>query len=480
MPKASAKDEKHLSKPADPLLKVVTQFEKSFPKGLDQLLAALPAKEIWRFIVDGQHQGESLERCNYDKREPGYLQAMTEAFVYMIDCLKMPDALNLSFIKTLHMQALWKVSGVHKHKLKDDYAFNNNKIMGVDISDRSSAENIECVLTKIAKGNPLITLSNRYGSLSLKNFREQLLKHNNDVRKMAIEWSSGTERIHGLKDDSVKSFQKIADNYFISMINNYKFNIKKASDNREKLKVIVEFIAECAQSHPYVDGNSRTFCFLLLNFLLMTNGFPPAILYNPNDFDIYETNKLINNVIDGMWYTLELLKTKKLYHVSMDYVSSQMDGASDTASVFYSSYLIATKYFKPMEFKSRFWQFMADVTDISLDFAILQKNVKIPDKHPISISLAMIDEKLKEVRETRNKVANQTDIAIEIMKLVIKQKEFIRSADSLSADSKLFSASIHLQSLVNLENIFNKIIKKYFIYNPPIPGIKKTNIIILI
>lgn len=81
----------------------------------------------------------------------------------------------------------------------------------------------------------------------------------------------------------------------------------------DKLIVIVKTIQSLEQLHPFIDANCRTFCMLLLNKLLVENGFPLAILPDPNRFDLYSVHELLIDVIAGMENTFTLIKEQQLY-----------------------------------------------------------------------------------------------------------------------------------------------------------------------
>lgn len=57
-----------------------------------------------------------------------------------------------------------------------------------------------------------------------------------------------------------------------------------------------------------IDGNCRTICMVLLNSLLMRYGFPPSLMDDPNKFDGFSIEELVNLVKQGMTRTQELCK----------------------------------------------------------------------------------------------------------------------------------------------------------------------------
>lgn len=83
-------------------------------------------------------------------------------------------------------------------------------------------------------------------------------------------------------------------------IANYNKAIREAGDNCiQKLQAICKFLATLERVHPFNDGNCRT-VYLLLQKLLTDNRFPLTILDNPNTFDGFSVNELVEDVILGM------------------------------------------------------------------------------------------------------------------------------------------------------------------------------------
>lgn len=102
----------------------------------------------------------------------------------------------------------------------------------------------------------------------------------------------------------------------LNCIQRYELAMKAAINPLEKLKAIIIFVQDCEQLHPFSDGNCRTFCMLVLNDLLKKNGFPLTILSDPNKFDGFSPDELVDEVIQGMSNVFELIATQKLFGVT--------------------------------------------------------------------------------------------------------------------------------------------------------------------
>ncbi|MFZ2314960.1 MAG: hypothetical protein WAW86_04780 [Gammaproteobacteria bacterium] len=67
----------------------------------------------------------------------------------------------------------------------------------------------------------------------------------------------------------------------------YNNKITSLQCDQDKLILIGKTIERLERIHPFKDANGRVFVNLLLNYLLLEEGFPPATLFEPNVFDAY-------------------------------------------------------------------------------------------------------------------------------------------------------------------------------------------------
>jgi len=75
--------------------------------------------------------------------------------------------------------------------------------------------------------------------------------------------------------------------------------LPRAATENAKLAVIAECVRRLEQAHLFTDGNSRTTGFLVLNKLLLENGSSPAMIADPNRFDAFSINELVQEIRQG-------------------------------------------------------------------------------------------------------------------------------------------------------------------------------------
>ena len=106
------------------------------------------------------------------------------------------------------------------------------------------------------------------------------------------------------------------------LIKKYAASKLAANDDETKLDTIIKFIQSLEQLHPFRDGNCRVFVMLLLNRELIKDGFPPTMLDNPNQFDLFSKNELKDEIKKGWEYAKQyhsqiakLLTFKELFNL---------------------------------------------------------------------------------------------------------------------------------------------------------------------
>lgn len=122
------------------------------------------------------------------------------------------------------------------------------------------------------------------------------------------------------------------------LIDAYHSDIDTAATPLAKLRVIVTFIQQCEQLHPFEDMNCRLFCMVLLNYLLAKNGYPYVIQADPNRFDLYGIDELIDEMITGMNKTFELLAKKAVYGVDTKKFLTSLKSSSTHHSTYYAEF----------------------------------------------------------------------------------------------------------------------------------------------
>lgn len=236
----------------------------------------------WRLVIDLKLQDE-LGWLYYDVREKGSVKGLLIAFSSMLESLMNKEPLTEALIIKWHGLLLGNVS------------FSSPVIAGEYHAD---PVNVGVVLGKNGTKDGMSILfdpEQRPVKFMLLKGRSELddPSEKNDLRYY----------IHTVINHS----HEIADE-MKKIIKNYHKQIKIIDEEKNepstKKNKILKVIAECIQNmcllHPFRDGNTRIFAIITLNRLLLENQLSPVILYDPNRFEGYTTDELVQEIETGM------------------------------------------------------------------------------------------------------------------------------------------------------------------------------------
>jgi hypothetical protein len=300
----------------DPIATLLTQDNippriEEMAAGLDPLYLTMTAKQFLRQCTKGWQA--------FETREPGYLQAMIRAF---LPSLKPGNEtpVSISFIKKLHLEATSNVA-IKDLERKGDTTRKGNfrtALASYGFGGNCSAKGIFEILKKTQKERDYFLI---YAENSAGEKRAEPVRYQSDeelyqrAQQIYQEIQEGTLKYRLITLDKVTEpgvFETLIQNY----IDNYNQAIKNAKSIRDKIKAIVILVQDLEQLHPFYDANCRTICMLLLNHLLLQNQLPPAMLEDPNHFDGFAVDELVEKVIKGMENTVAVSNGNSIFGVT--------------------------------------------------------------------------------------------------------------------------------------------------------------------
>lgn len=279
-------------------------------------LKQLDFRQLWRFFIDGRFHKKYNGWVGYEGGERGSIQALLNAFEFMLENFDLSRGLKATYIRELHKLCMLGVETSNKKSSPGDIRFLN---AGMPFFAKSTTfEHLEEVF-QLRRGDGTVMFNTaKYAKtadqLDVKQVYEGLLK---DTRINYRNWypnltQEETEALEG--QHSLTRFYEVKHKVQLQMIEKmeaiierYNAGIVKAKTRAEKLKVITLVSREMELLHPFPDGNSRTFSCILQSQLLMFNGFLPPILENPNLDNEVSHAQWIEEVEQGMARTEQLL-----------------------------------------------------------------------------------------------------------------------------------------------------------------------------
>jgi len=234
---------------------------------LNQL--AFPLANGYKLVMNGEHH-DGGSHC-YDN-ERGYMAGMMRGMNLMLATLNEP--LSADLYERLHDTA---VSGVHKeNRMGDESLF---------VQGYRNNIGVEFGLTS--------TNSSPYGHAEF----DQSLKANDPEGWITLEpRDNGYTYLIANAKTADECRQKAAE-----IIESYHEEMRGLQEGDED--GILRGIAKCCQDldqhHLFSDGNIRTATFLTMNKLLLQNGLSPALLYDPNVFDMKSIGQIAQHIRNG-------------------------------------------------------------------------------------------------------------------------------------------------------------------------------------
>jgi hypothetical protein len=288
-----------------------------------------PSEELWRLVVDGTLYSTLPQRSDqidvngwaeYESREPGCIEAFFSAWQYCLYELKMQNShtympLSKRFILELHEKVTEDVCNIPSHskyQFRDGgegFRFGNSMLYAYT---REGIRDLLKVINHQFSGAGLFITHRemRIGSLFMP-IEETCLssQYTNDPIQQEILIDLIIENIKKSKITYAAPSSDHIKEIMDKTINDYNMNIVCANSDEEKLTLIAKTIQMFERIHPFERANGRVFVNLLLNYLLIQAGFPPATFFEPNIFDIY--HDVVNAVKKAINNTLEIYGGKK-------------------------------------------------------------------------------------------------------------------------------------------------------------------------
>lgn len=316
-------------------LQYLHEYHQQF-KNVDQLMKILPKTQQWRFYFDGINQTDNASVIvDFEGREKGYFNKTKTAFSEMLKIAKIqpPRLINSTLYKKFHTEAMHGLStdiiyGDRRDTLIGNYNSGNSSIVkssqiGINRERKDkdtysgwTKQGLYEVIKKICEGDVEPHLELRSLSEPIKNielntktvislYQEKTPEEITD--QIWLDNSIQQIRLtHLVPGDMPEQCILIRERNMENLFSQFNKKCLEENDPFQKLNNIVALVRECDQRHPFADGNTRTACFLLLNYLLVQNNFPPVILNNPNAFDTFSQEQLVHEVIIGIYNTFAL------------------------------------------------------------------------------------------------------------------------------------------------------------------------------
>ncbi|MFC3394294.1 Fic family protein [Brenneria rubrifaciens] len=289
---------------------------------------------VWRMLIDSSAHDDGRHNGLRYENEPGYIAGMYRGLAEVLrnDLRPDGDVSGEVMIERLHDKAIGGVidsdrlkravvlamSGSSKQAkglLAHVASFTNTvKLTDVpNITSGTSSDVLKC-LDKGYRTQSVIFSLNQGKNCSQEGFKELLERYRSSANELPFGfWNYDESSEDDMENASFetasvglysRSFEEIPDSlrpapYTKAQYDLYRQDIAAAKNDDDKLSSIVRICRNLEQAHCFTDGNSRTLGFLLVNQLLLENAFSPAIIRDPNRFDGFSSQELVNEIKKG-------------------------------------------------------------------------------------------------------------------------------------------------------------------------------------
>lgn len=310
-------------------------------RGFEQLrtLTQFAPYQLFRFAMDWNQQVKESDLTKavveWEKRESGSLKGVLDAYTYIVTFLnERPTArLSIDVIESIYKLCMPKLSDIFLGS-----AVRHGRQVQFHLTKENTTKNGLLELIQETRESE-VPLNRWFIDLSLSDEENLagLMPRLRETGFLKIEYlgydgpltDTELDAIHiGTNDTALKSKHQ---QYITQEINRvldlfYNEIFKLSSENKSAiLSSIVKLIQRLERIHPFYDGNCRTFCMVMLNTLLIQHDFPLTLMDDPNKFDGYSVDELVQLVKEGMDRTRELVDV------------AQTQARSSHASTFFSA-----------------------------------------------------------------------------------------------------------------------------------------------
>jgi prophage maintenance system killer protein len=275
---------------------------------------------VKHLFIDSYRVAEASSNIfhTFEETEPSYFAACIKAFDYALSIEGNITVDNILKIHELSIAGIQRTNYANKFETDIINKYDSVEISN-DIRNFTSLYPLNKGINCSADGIDEIKL--RWEEVGV--FKWQLSKTYKDLMiKHITEWKTtrfGLVALEGAHyDDELFFFSNFPKDIKVSNLQDkdlirsliqdtlayYYKKISETESKEKKLSIICETIIRLEQLHPFADANCRTFCIILLNKLLLANGFYPALQHNPNKFGGYSTAEMKEEL------QLSILKSK--------------------------------------------------------------------------------------------------------------------------------------------------------------------------
>lgn len=245
------------------------------------------SQRFFYFFIERSNEEKSRKFGEDQFGEP-YKNSMLRAFYFIFKLVQHNRQTGEFLLDSDIINQIYKLAA--SNALPDDrVGYRNSVSAGFSCNDTSRK-----FMTQLAKDDYHITLQSiglRVGRCYIPEVEEDDCSGKAFLLRYCMD--------HLTPEQIFQVVNQLVLEYHINLRILAKMQLSPEIESLVKSQNIGNFIGEMALFHPYEDGNGRTFCFALLNYLLISQRLAPAMVFNPWHLPYNTSEERLEIILEG-------------------------------------------------------------------------------------------------------------------------------------------------------------------------------------
>lgn len=343
----------------------------------------IPQQELYRLVVDGRYHCREKGWYNYALREKNCLPAAFNAIEFSLTNLD-ERTVSPTLIKEIHRRASSRIGNITYMITPGEFRKSPggfvlscnegnlwlNQAGFFEIYEKANNDWLQYGSVIAEVGSNFARMINESGDND--DPRSNLVASNVPKKKLWSRIFHGNEIF--FRSPNPEYLEELAK----AICDQYNKSICLATTGDERLRAIATLVKDIEHLHPFHDVNGRT-STILLQRLLIQNGFLPAMLFDPNQIDGYDLNSLIMAIKSGIEITQSLIENPEFPVYA--YNTSVID---NECPIYYSDEQKAS-------IKESIMKYYASEKKLYKFILKLPKNISVANPLPIAVQNGYLD-----------------------------------------------------------------------------------------
>lgn len=266
-------------------------------------LAQFPKNRLFQLFVDGAMHAKGQGDKAFEAREPGCMRSFYRALAFALDHIN--EAISKELILNIHLLATENVEGDFPRATARGQ-FRGGPMHPFSIpKERSTKAGILSLMNRNIPNEAMGQL------LGYSQYSHDLKFFNNSQKQFITNLIADDKLRYPLSYMPPFNDTHSIISSAVDIIENTNNELQKHATDHDYdgiIKAAASKSRACELLHPFGDGNGRVFTNIILNMELIQHGLLPATFFEPNVFDLYAEDELVDVIKDAIYHTLFVMQ----------------------------------------------------------------------------------------------------------------------------------------------------------------------------